>query len=571
MTPTDEQRAIQASQAKILLVSAFAGTGKTSTLVMYAEARPKTSMMYLAFNRSVKEEAQRKFPKNVRCMTTHGLAFTKYGRKYQAKLGNPKAYQLTKVLKLKQQKQAGWVLNIVMNYLRSASLVIEKIHAIEAQIDEAEQDRYIDLANKAWKMMCDVKNPNVTMPHDGYLKLFQLSNPTIDIDIILFDEAQDANPVTLAIVEQQLCGKVFVGDSRQSIYGFRGAVNAMEIIQADEHLHLTTSFRFGEGVARLANAVLGAYGAHDFLIHGRGKYATCFTVDRNRPHTVLSRTNAVLFAEAVNALREGIPFAFVGGVENYRFDMILDTYCLFADKRNLIEDKMIQSFKSFNELVAYGKALHDTEVNSMVKIVNDYQHDIPDLIGRICEEAVAAPTGNEVMMTTAHKSKGLEWMSVVLTDDFTSMKASKDEHGSLVPPDREEINLLYVAMTRALRDISVHPSLMHWLSESDKALFEEVDKSVVKIDPSIEPFFYQGTIKARLSDKKELERYGVKVGVYRKKTGCFEVRIPTAELEMLDELAARYTVNLEDDGSLGTEEADPSVYRWVKPEGDVPS
>ena len=76
MKPTEEQLAIRQSQARNLLVSASAGTGKTSTLVLYAQARPNTQMTYLAFNRTVKEEAQRKFPPNVRCVTTHGLAYS---------------------------------------------------------------------------------------------------------------------------------------------------------------------------------------------------------------------------------------------------------------------------------------------------------------------------------------------------------------------------------------------------------------------------------------------------------------------------------------------------------------
>lgn len=70
--PTEEQVAIRQSKARTLLVSAGAGATKTSSLVLYAEYRPTTSMLYIAFNRPVKEEAQAKFPKNVKCLTTHG-------------------------------------------------------------------------------------------------------------------------------------------------------------------------------------------------------------------------------------------------------------------------------------------------------------------------------------------------------------------------------------------------------------------------------------------------------------------------------------------------------------------
>ena len=37
--------------------------------------------------------------------------------------------------------------------------------------------------------------------------MWQLSNPKIDVDFILFDEAQDANPVVLDVVKNKLVEK----------------------------------------------------------------------------------------------------------------------------------------------------------------------------------------------------------------------------------------------------------------------------------------------------------------------------------------------------------------------------
>lgn len=544
MKPTDEQVAIRQSKAKTLLVSAAAGTGKTSTLVLYAEARPNVSMTYLAFNRSVRDEAQRKFPKNVRCVTTHGLAYPSHGRQYQAKLGNPKAYHIAQAVGL-AQKDGGLVLNVVTNFLTSAEREIGVTHTSGESIPDYDRGRYVEMAKRAWTLMCDPSNMNVPMPHDGYLKLYQLSNPTIKTDTILFDEAQDANPVTLAIVLGQSCGKVFVGDSRQSIYGFRGAVNAMDVIKADEHLRLTTSFRYGDGVARIANRVLGAYDDHPFPIQGKGKHATVYAVDRSKPHTVLSRTNGMLFGEAVTALHSGVPFAFVGGVANYKFDTILDTYHLYANRRDLIKDKMIQSFPSYADMTKYGKELDDKEVNSLVKIVDEYGHDIPELVDRICKEAVASPTGEEILMTTAHKAKGLEWMDVVLTDDFTDMKSEKDSIGRAIPPDREEVNLLYVAMTRALRGLSIHPSLMEWLEEVDSDLHRTIRADWRKMKRASENApLQEGMIETGQENKALLESFGVKLGAYDERLGMFAAKIPAAAMSKLREFPADFEIHV---------------------------
>ncbi len=561
MKPTEEQLAIRQSKAKTLLVSASAGTGKTSTLVLYAQARPNMQMTYLAFNRPVKEEAQRKFPKNVRCVTTHGLAYPSHGRIFQAKLGNPKPYQIAQALML-QQKDAGLTLNVVTNFLTSAEREIGEVHTFGESIPDYQRGMFVEYAKQAWALMCDPDNMTVSCPHDGYLKLFQLSDPTINTDVILFDEAQDANPVTLAIVEAQTCSKVFVGDSRQSIYGFRGAVNAMDMIKADEHLRLTTSFRYGEGVARLANTVLAAYDPLQSPIRGKGKHETCFAVDRSKPHTVLSRTNGLLFGEAVAALHSGVPFAFVGGVANYKFDTILDTYHLYANHKSLVKDKMIQSFGSYADMVEYGKALDDKEVNSLIRIVDEYGHDIPSLVDRICREAVAAPTGEEILMTTAHKAKGLEWMDVVLTDDFTDMKSEKDKAGRMIPPDREEVNLLYVAMTRALRGISIHPSMMEWLADVNKGLFRDIKADQRKMEAGEDTPFQVGVIESHPDNKGLLESMGIKITEYDEKSGGFLAQIPAVAMSKLTEFPADFKVRLHgDEESAQDSEPEPTIEK----------
>ena len=90
--------------------------------------------------------------------------------------------------------------------------------------------------------------------HDHYLKLWQLTRPRIGADYLMFDEAQDANPVIVAVVQDQsVLQKVAVGDSCQAIYGWRGAVDALATWPASTRLQLSCSFRFGSAVAHEAN------------------------------------------------------------------------------------------------------------------------------------------------------------------------------------------------------------------------------------------------------------------------------------------------------------------------------
>lgn len=57
------------------------GTGKTSTLVKYAEKFPELKFLYVTFNKAVAEKGKRVFPRNVTCKTFHSLAFGSIGRR----------------------------------------------------------------------------------------------------------------------------------------------------------------------------------------------------------------------------------------------------------------------------------------------------------------------------------------------------------------------------------------------------------------------------------------------------------------------------------------------------------
>src|SRR3954471_23840178 len=106
MKLTPEQQAIIHSAGN-MKINAVAGSGKTTTIIEYAKTRPINSrILYLAFNRSVKLEAIKKFEQgnliNVVVETAHSLAYKnivfKYGYKVRA-LGY-KTHEIAEVLGL---------------------------------------------------------------------------------------------------------------------------------------------------------------------------------------------------------------------------------------------------------------------------------------------------------------------------------------------------------------------------------------------------------------------------------------------------------------------------------------
>jgi hypothetical protein len=226
MKPTAEQQQIIRANEPVIKAVAFAGTGKTSTFIERAKAHVKRTL-YLAFNKSVQLEAEGRFPKHVTCLTQHGLAFSKVmrgtfnGVRYQ--LGKLSIFKTAKFFKV-DFYMASLIHKTITNFCHSADREITKAHAepdVIGRFTYDISDVLVKQAQEIWSLMVAGRTPEYPMTHDGYLKLFQLSNPRLGYEVIMLDEAQDTNPVVHDIVlSQRQYGTqlILTGDPYQQIY-----------------------------------------------------------------------------------------------------------------------------------------------------------------------------------------------------------------------------------------------------------------------------------------------------------------------------------------------------------------
>ena len=85
------------------------------------------------------------------------------------------------------------------------------------------------------------------------------------------------------------------------------------------------------------------------------------------------------------------------------------------------------------------------DLKAVLKLIETYGRErLLNILESTTENAEEA----SVTITTAHKSKGLEWSAVKLANDF---KVPGD--GAL--PTQEETNILYVAASRALHKLDL--------------------------------------------------------------------------------------------------------------------
>lgn len=451
LTPTKQQQDIitSAQKGKSITVKALAGAAKTSTCVMVAEEVVKVSL-YAAYNKSIATEAARVFPTWVECRTIHSLAYgaivkgTGYYHKLGGFLDRNEVRAVTDIRLLpdyKKSAQVEKVISTITSFCNSGSYDID--------------DFVKDIAGKEyiiqfWESMVDVRS-KTQITHDTYLKLFQLSLPELQYELIYLDESQDFNPVILAIVlseQNKHIQKIFIGDPFQSIYGFREAVNAFDCLPASYTSHdLTTSFRFTQDIADTGLAVL-RHAGYTGELTGAGSNDSGTTA-------LLAKTNADLFSRAVGYAKEGKKVYVVGGMEEL-FKKLVAAQALKRGVKAKVYDKQIVSLGDWDNLVEVAKT--ELELSKLITILKQTT-DLDGDIAWIKKALVAKAAKADITLSTAHKSKGLGFGKVEIVDGFIprgkwwDKMVYEEKEAYLVK--EQVINLIYIAITRAEKEVTL--------------------------------------------------------------------------------------------------------------------
>lgn len=434
--PTQEQvlivnkcKALQKGEK--LRVAAFAGAGKTSTIILIADALSKQYRkgIYLAFNKGIAEEAKSKLPNHVEARTFHSLAYRQVSKNIIKKLRYTHFFMLNNFLdfinttlsvqkltftqynEISKREVKGSItltparqFNIVkaavglycrsedttpkkwiMEYAARHVLPYDNLTLDKKSVKWLESNLF-PYVKAVWK---DFKSPKgiFQIPHDVYLKIFALKAPQLPYDYILFDEAQDTDGLMLSILNAQTNTRIiFVGDPYQQIYDWRGAVNAMERI--------------------------------DYMLEYPDK--------RINLHNLDGLTNLVNTVRDISHLKKG---------------------------RSDIENEALKNFDSYDELAEYCIAFNDSDLCLAFLLEKSRGYKA---VKRAVEECHC--TNPDVSITTVHRSKGLEWNNVMLAADFQPISYTVKEEGDkqiVQIKNSAECRLLYVAVTRAKKKLYI--------------------------------------------------------------------------------------------------------------------
>lgn len=228
----------------------------------------------------------------------------------------------------------------------------------------------------------------------------------------------------------------------QQIYAFTGAVNALANVPTSQRTFLTQSFRFGPDVAAVANDVLAMLDADLRLVGSPNKASVVGPIAD--PDVVLTRTNAGAMQIVLDALKANRRVRLVGGgAEVVSFAEAAQS--LMAGNPTFHHE--LACFDTWGEVTEYvANDPQGSELKLLVSLVEDYSPQaLIEALKRMIPEARA-----DVVVSTAHKSKGREWSGVQLGGDFPDPR--KTAEGVL---SDDELRLIYVACTRAQHELDI--------------------------------------------------------------------------------------------------------------------
>jgi DNA helicase-2/ATP-dependent DNA helicase PcrA len=455
-----------------LVVQARAGTGKTTTIKHAMTLAPEAKILYAVFNKKNQIEAAAVIKdERVQVKTLHALGFA-YLKYYFNKLVRPDDnVENDRIDSVMGENVPGTAKNAVrqlVGFAKNISIGMPTLSTLAAIAEDRNLDAdselpALQLADWALEVM------KLSMKPDAQFRIsfndmvwlpvaLNLVRPWFNLVVV--DEAQDMNApqLEMAIRACKAGGRIcVVGDDRQAIYGFRGAVqDGMEMMRVRlnaQVLGLTTTYRCPQTVVELASSLVPDYKAAPSAPMGSVTRAgrDSFTGKLVPGDAVLSRVNAPLVPLCLELLRNNVPARIEGKdigkqLLNLVRKMKARSIPEFIKKMGSWLDKLIE--RVCDTATAEEKIATAQDQYDMLVAIAEVSSGVGDLEARIVnlfQDTSDSPRA-AVVFSSTHKAKGLEWPRVFLLQDTYKIKSGP-------APVSQESNLYYVAVTRAKKDL----------------------------------------------------------------------------------------------------------------------
>ncbi len=469
------------------LLSALAGTGKTTTLKKAINRIPKNkSIISLAFNEPIAKELRRELPAHVETGTVHSTGLkmmrsaglqSKFSKGYTKDLIKNKISAWSERLSTYNTDQlaAHWAEEEAFLRLMQDQLTICKQYVcIEKNDIKAVLIKYgFQVESRRVQVIWNLLHRTYSFPlpyHDFADMIYLPASGRVPVkkyDWVFVDEAQDLNRAQFIFIKQMMHTNtrlVFVGDKHQAIYGFAGAdSDSFKNILSLPNISvfpLTTCFRCHGNIIHFINNTKVNKDITAFQTNkdkGMVRYGSISELTEG--DLVICRLNKPLMQLYYHLQEEGIS-AQINGKQS---DNTL------KDIKQILKGKNQKTcMVIFQELKTDSLSLQNTLTKSTTIPIEDNPKWIRHLSLleeiRYVAERTQAKTGKELLagiadlfvpktggvrLMTIHNSKGLEADRVfILGDDLTPNRNAKQDWEL-----EQEANLRYVSYSRAIKEV----------------------------------------------------------------------------------------------------------------------
>lgn len=484
-----------------LMISAYAGCGKTTLLQQLSPHITERSVLALAFNKKNALDLAAKMPPHFDVSTLNSVGHRALGSAIRKRLfvESTKTSKIIKsvgeTLGLGRVDEETWnsVSTLVRN-CKAYGLMPSKFSNFKSLLPDTRD---------TWEELCDRNmidfNPDVV----GFARevliesINQALAGTIDYDdqiyistlvvgayqkyqVVIVDEAQDLSALNHLQLRKSLLlsGRlIVVGDPKQAIYAFRGAssksmgeVEALRPEGTFSHLPLSLTFRCSKVVVERNQDHAPGFEADErnragSVLDLRHKLWSLDQFPSGRL-AILCRNNAPLLAAAFRIIKQGKGVTMLGRDIGKNLSALLLKVC-GKDKDLALEaciEKVLEWKRKELDLARLnGKeeklALIEDRADSLLAVAEgcdgETLADIDAAIKNLFEDQSGLIT-----LGTGHRAKGLEWETVIHLDPFRipSKHAKKAEERGDPAPMEQELNLKYVIETRT-QDVLVLANL----------------------------------------------------------------------------------------------------------------
>lgn len=451
------------------IVEAVAGSGKSTTIIE-AMKKVRGNSIFLAFNKAIADELK---AKGVNARTFHSLVFSPVMRAKNAQ--NPTMDKLRKLCRENMsrdemilygpfaQKLVGLAKQQGVGFLTpdiaATYQAICNHHNLEPESERAELGKGIEFA----QLLLQWSNESEMVDFDDMLYWAvrdQIRLPKFDF--VFVDEAQDTNMIQREILRMIMgpnSRMIAVGDPAQAIYGFRGAdAQSLGSIAKEFNavtLPLSISYRCPQAVVKYAQQWVSHIQAADnapegIVEHHEQDWDPSMFLPND---LVVCRKSAPLLQVAFKCIRASIPVQVLGKEIGDGLKVLIDkmnarTLDQLGEK---LQAYMMREVEKARKEDDEGKMEAITDkvgcILFMIDGLKEDRRDIPSLKAGI--DFLFKDKDKCVKLCTIHKSKGLEAERVFwLGRNECPAQWARREWQQV-----EEINLCYVAATRAKREL----------------------------------------------------------------------------------------------------------------------